>query len=81
MNITTPNFMRKIEKILEEVRQYSDFEAEALEELLKAELNEYSRKLDEYYIKEYNNTICHARSRAYEDGYSAGHSAGQKELE
>ena len=85
MNITTPNFMRKIEKILEEVRQYSDFEAEALEELLKAELNEYSRKLDEYYIEEYSNAIASARSRAYdsgyEDGYSAGHSAGQKELE
>ena len=79
--ITTPNFMRRIAKILAEVRQYSDFDAEALEELLKAELNEYSRMLDEYYIEEYSNAIASARNRAYdsgyEDGYSAGHSAGQ----
>ena len=76
-----PNFMRSIAKILAEVQQYSDVDAEVLTEILKDELNEYCILLDEYYIEEYSNALNSMRSKAYdsgyEDGYSAGHSAGQ----
>ena len=82
--IKTPNHDRRIAKIITEVSAITGIDevhAEAIEELLKAELNEYCRMLDSYYEEEgFHNVIFRARSIAYDagydDGYSAGHSAG-----
>ena len=71
--------MVKTAKIIAEVRNRTgidEVDAEALEKLLKDELHEYCRMLDEYYMEGYHNAIYRARSIAYDSGYDDGHSAG-----
>ena len=77
--IMTPKFMHRLTKIITEVSAITgidEVDAEALEELLKAELNEYCLELDDYYIEEYHNALASARSKAYDDGHSDGYADG-----
>ena len=77
--ITTPNFMGKTAKIIEEVRNsicIDDVDTEVLKDILQDALNEYCRMLNGYYEEEYYNELDSARSRAYDEGYDAGHSDG-----
>ena len=76
--LNPPKFMQ-IAKILTEVSAINgidEVDAEALGELLKDELNEYCRMLDEYYIEGYHNAISRARSIAYDAGYEDGYDTG-----
>ena len=79
--ITTPNFMDRTAKIMEEIRTRAcidDVDAEVIEKILQDELNEYCRMLDSYYWEEYHNKYCdevHSiRNGAYEAGYDEGYS-------
>ena len=75
-----PDFMKRAAKIITEVSAITGIDevhAEAIEELLKAELNEYCRMLDSYYEEEgFHNVIFQARSIAYDDGHSDGYAEG-----
>ena len=74
-----PDFIDSIAKIIEEIRVITcidEVDVEAIEELLKAELNEYCLELDEYYIEEYHIAISSARNEAYYDGHSDGYADG-----
>ena len=76
---TQPKFMPRLLKITTEVSAITGIDevaAEALAELLKAELKEYCLELDGYYAEEYYNALTSARSRAYDSGYSKGYSDG-----
>ena len=73
--IMTPDFTRVIAEI-RTITGINDFEAEAIEELLKAELNEYRLELEDYYIEEYHNAMNRARNSAYDNGFTAGYDAG-----
>ena len=56
--IKTPNFTRRITKIIAEIRTIAcidDVGAEAIEKILQDELNEECRMLDSYYWEEYYN--------------------------
>ena len=56
--ITTPNFMARTAKIMEEVRNRTcidDVDAEVIQEILQDSLNEYLIMLNEYYAEEYYN--------------------------
>ena len=75
----TPNFTRSIAKIITEVSAITgidEVDAEAIEELLKAELNEQCMMLDGYYEEEYYNAISRARNEAYYEGHSDGYALG-----
>ena len=80
----TPNFTRLIAEI-RTITGINDFEAEALREFLKAELNEvftyaYDSGRDEGLAEgytdgqDYGYSVGH--SEGYSDGYSEGHSEG-----
>ena len=76
---TQPKFMPRLLKITTEVNAITGIDevaAEALAELLKAELKEYCLELDEYYIEEYNNALDSARIIAYDDGNYDGYADG-----
>ena len=62
--ISTPDFMGRIAKIVEEVRVRTcidEIDIEVLEDILQDELNEYCRELDGYYDA--------GPSDGYVDGY------------
>ena len=79
----THKFTHRIAKIITEVSAITGIDevhAEAIEELLKAELNEYCRMLDSYYEEEgFHNVIFRARSIAYDDGRVDGYADGYEE--
>ena len=80
--ITTPNFMGKAAKIIEEVLARTcidDVDAEVIKEILQNELKEYCSMLNGYYEEEYYNELCSARSSAYEEGYALGYDDGQSD--
>ena len=72
--IKTPDFTRVIAEI-RTITGIGDFEAEALQELLK----EYCVMVDEYYIEEYHNALDSARNSAYDDGYDVGYFEGYED--
>ena len=87
--ITTPDFIGRIAKIVEEVsaRAYvEEIDTEGIKEILKeelkecyAELKEYYDTLAEYYEDKYYSTINSARNSAYYDGYDDGYAAAFRE--
>ena len=76
--IVTPNFARKIAKIIAEVRARTciDDDVEVIKEILQDELTEYCDLINQYYEEEYSNAISSARSKAYDDGHSDGYDDG-----
>ena len=74
--ITTPNSAHRITKIIAEIRGIEDVDAEVIEDILRRELDEYCRMLDEYYDEEYSIAISRARNSAYDDGYDDGYDIG-----
>ena len=77
--IKTPNFTRRITKIIEEMRTVACIEAvdaEVIENILRDELNEYCSMLDGYYAEEYYSEISSAHDEGYELGYEAGYDNG-----
>lgn len=88
--IKTPNFTRRITKIMVAIRTRAcidDVDAEAIEKILQDELIEECRMLDSYYWEEHYNNYCNeissVRTSAYEagydEGYADGHSGGYSE--
>ena len=78
-NVTTPNFMGRIAKIIEEIRTRTcidEIDTEVLEKILQDELTEYYTLLNGYYEEEYYIAISSARSKAYDDGHSDGYADG-----
>ena len=81
--IKTPDLTRLIAELRTRAC-INDGDAEAFEELLKAELTEYCLALDEYYLEEYSNALDNTQIIAYDegnydgydDGYDAGYNAG-----
>ena len=74
-----PDFMKSAAKITAEIGTKTcidDIDAEVIEAILQASLNEYCTMLDEYYIEEYHNAISRARNIAYDDGYDDGYDVG-----
>ena len=77
--ITTPDFMGRIAKIVEEVSARAcvdKIDTEVIEAILQASLNEYCTMVDEYYEEEYYIAITSAQHRAYDEGHSDGYSLG-----
>ena len=77
--ITTPNFMGRIKKIIEEVSASTcidEIEAEIIEVILQAALKEYYDALNEYYEEEYHNALSRARNSAYDAGFDDGYEVG-----
>ena len=77
--ITPPNFMGKTEKIIAEIlaRTCVDkIDAEVIEEIVQASLNEYCMMLNGYYEEEYYNALNTVRNSAYDSGYDAGYDVG-----
>ena len=73
--IKTPDFTRLITEV-SAITDIDEVHAEAIEKLLKDELNEYYKMLDEYYVEEYHNAIASARNIAYDAGHSDGYADG-----
>ena len=73
--ITTPDFMGRIAKIVEEVSARAcvdKIDTEVIEAILQASLNEYCTMVDEEcYI-----AVSRAQHRAYDEGHSDGYSLG-----
>ena len=65
----------RIAKLVKEIQTKIciDADVKILEGLLKDELNEYYRSIDEYYEEEYYIAIADARKRAYDNGYADGY--------
>ena len=88
--ITTPDFMGRVAKIVEEIRNRACVDKLAVEvitEILQASLHEYYTMLNEYYAEEYTMlneyyeeefyiAVSSARSKAYDDGHSDGYADG-----
>ena len=77
--ITTPDFIGRIAKIVEEVsaRAYvEEIDTEGIKEILKEELKECYAELKEYYEEEGCIAISRARNSSYYDGHSDGYSLG-----
>ena len=81
--IKTPNFTRRIAKIMAEIRTrgcINDVDAEAIEKILQDELIEECRMLDSYYWEEHYNNYCNeissVRTGAYKAGYDEGYALG-----
>ena len=77
--ISTPDFMGSTAKIIAEIRARTcidKIDAEVIEAILQASLNEYYTMVDEYYAEEYYIAISSARSKAYDDGHSDGYVLG-----
>ena len=77
--ITTPDFMGRVAKIVEEVRNRTcvdKLDVEVLAEILQDSLNEYCTMLNEYYEEEFYIAVSSARSKAYDDGHSDDYADG-----
>ena len=77
--ITTPDFMGRIAKIVEEVSARAcvdKIDTEVIEAILQASLNEYCTMINEYYAEEYHNELSRARNSSYDDGYDDGYDVG-----
>ena len=77
--IKTPNFTRRIAKIMAAIRTRAcidDVDAEAIEKILQDELIEECRMLDSYYWEEHYNKYCNEISSVRTGAYDAGHSDG-----
>ena len=73
--ITTPDFIGRIAKIVEEVSaraSVDEIDTEGIKEILQEELKEYYAELKEYYEEK----CCIERSRALNSAYYDGHSDG-----
>ena len=83
--IKTPDFTRRIAKIIEEISTIAciDVDAEAIKKILQDELTEECSMLDSYYWEEHYNSYCNeiasvrtgAYDAGYDEGYADGHSA------
>ena len=71
----------RIAKLVKEIQTQIciDADVEILEGLLKDELNEYYRSIDEYSEEEHYIAIADARKRAYDNGYADGYDEGYSE--
>jgi flagellar biosynthesis/type III secretory pathway protein FliH len=74
------NFNARAAKIISKIHTGACIDTEALEEILKAELEEYYDELHEYYEEEYSNAIASVRSKAYDTGYDDGFNDGYENL-
>ena len=77
--INTPNFTGRAVEIIAEIlaRTCVDkIDAEVIEEIVQASLNEYYMMLNGYYEEEYYNALNTVRNSAYESGYESGYDAG-----
>ena len=80
--IMTPEFVGKTAKIIAEIRNRTcidDVDAQIMEEILQASLNEYCMELEGYYEEEYYIALSSARSKAYDIGYDDGYNDGYSE--
>ena len=78
METMTPKFMHRLTRLIAEVRNRTGIDeahAEALEELLKAELKEYYDELNEYY----DELFTYAHDAGYDYGYTDGQDYGYSE--
>ena len=80
--ITTPDFMGRIAKIVEEVSARAcvdKTDTEVMEEILQASLKESYTMVDEYCTmvdEEYYIALTRAQNRAYDEGHADGYALG-----
>ena len=71
-----PKFVGKTAKIIAEIRNrtcINNMDAQILEDILQAALNEYYMEVDEYYEEEYYIAIEDVRASAYDNGFADGY--------
>ena len=72
----SPKFATKTAKIIAEIRNrtcINNMDAQILEDILQAALNEYYMEVDEYYEEEYYIAIEDVRASAYDNGFADGY--------